>query len=150
MTERNKIIINYFPPKNSWEENYSKIIELGKKLPKFNEDFKQDKWLIRACQSPLWLKPEREKSGRLIFTGDSEGLITKGLLALIIAFYTNRKPEDILKDKPVFIEKLQLSQFLSARRTNGLKSLLEQILQYARAFLILSQSQKSPLLSQKS
>ena len=140
MTDRNKMIMQYFPPKNSWEKNYRKIIELGKTLPKFDEKNKQEKWLIKACQSPLWLKAEINPSGQVIFTGDSDGLITKGLLALIIEFYTKKKPEDILKSKPVFIEKLELNQFLSSRRTNGLQSVLEQILQYARVFFIILKS----------
>lgn len=137
--DRNQMIMKYFPPENSWEENYKKIIELGRKLPKFDEKDKQEKWSIPSCQSPLWLKAETNNSGNLIFTGDSDGLITKGLLALIIEFYTNKTPEEVLRDRPIFIEKLDLSQFLSTRRTNGLQALLDQILQYARAFLALSQ-----------
>lgn len=140
ISERNQSILKHFPSDNSWEEHYRKIIELGKKLPPFDEQNRQEKWLIKACQSPLWLKVDRNKTGELIFTGDSDGLITKGLLALIIKFYSKRKAEDILKDRPVFIEKLDLSQFLSSRRTNGLQAILDQILQYARAFLLISKS----------
>ena len=142
MIDRNQKIMEYFPPENSWEKNYKKIIELGKKLPKLNEQDKKDKWLIKACQSPLWLKVEIKPAGELIFTGDSEGLITKGILALVIEFYTQRKPQEILQAKLLFIEKLKLSEFLSSRRTNGLQALLDQILQYARACLILSKSSK--------
>ena len=138
--DRNKMILKHFPSENSWEENYRKIIELGKKLPKFNEVYKEDKWLIKACQSPLWLKVDKDNLDNLIFAGDSDGLITRGLLAIIIEFYTNRKAEDILKDRPVFIEKLDLVQYLSTRRTNGLQSLLNQILQYAKAYLIMSKA----------
>ena len=140
MTERNKEIMKHFSSQNSWEENYKKIIKLGIKLQKFDEKNKKEKWLIKACQSPLWLKADINDSEELIFTGDSDGLITKGLLAIIIEFYTNRKAQDILKDWPIFIEKLELSQFLSARRTNGLQALLDQIFQYARAFLMISKS----------
>ena len=138
MNNRNQIILKNFPIKNSWEENYKKIIALGKELPIFNQEDKTKKWLIEACQSPLWLKAEINTEGKVIFTGDSEGLITKGILAIIIQFYTNRNPEEILKDRPLFIEKLDLSQFLSMRRTNGLQALLDQIQQYARAFLVIS------------
>lgn len=140
MTNRNEIIINHFTSLNSWEKNYRKIIELGQKLPKFDEKNKKEKWLIKACQSPLWLKVDKNLSGQLVFTGDSDGLITKGLLALIIEFYTERNPEEILQDKPLFVKTLDLEQFLSSRRTNGLQALLDQILQYARAFLIISKS----------
>ena len=140
MTDRNKMIMRHFPPENSWEDNYKKIIELGRQLPPFDEKDKKDKWMIKACQSPLWLKAELSQSGDLIFTGDSEGLISKGLLAMIIKFYTDRKANDILKDQPVFVKELELSQYLSSRRTNGLQAILDQILQYARAFSIILQS----------
>ena len=140
MTERNKKIVDIFSKNQSWEENYRKIIELGKKLQKFDEQDKQEKWLIKACQSPLWLKVEKDSSDKLLFTGDSEGLITKGILALVITFYNERSPREILTDKPLFIEKLELSQYLSSRRTNGLQALLDQILQYAKVFLMISKS----------
>lgn len=141
MTDRNQLIMSHFPKEQSWEENYKSIIELGKKLPKFDKKEREEKWLIKACQSPLWLKVEfNPKSKELFFTGDSEGLITKGILAMIIQFYTQRTAQEILESRPEFIEKLELNQYLSAQRTNGLQALLEQIFQYARAFLAISQS----------
>ena len=140
MLSRNQEIMKYFPPQNSWDENYKTIIGLGKKLPAFDKTNKQEKWLIKACQSPLWLKVDIKAGGELLFSGDSEGLISKGLLALFIEFYNNRKPEEILKDKAQFIEDLKLSQYLSARRTNGLQSMRDQILKYAKVFLMLSKS----------
>ena len=145
MLSRNHRLIKHFPSQNTWEENYKKIIGLGQNLPAFDTKNKQEKWLIKACQSPLWLKAEINSSGELVFTGDSEGLISKGLLALIIEFYNHRKPEEILEDRPQFIQDLNLSQYLSARRTNGLQAILNQILKYAKVFLILSKS-KQPAL----
>ena len=142
MISRNEKIMNHFSFETSWEGRYKKIIDLGKKLNGFCEEDKKEKWQIKACQSPLWLKVEKNKAGHLVFTGDSEGLITKGILALVIEFYTNRRPEEILKDQPQFIKELDFQQFLSSRRTNGLQALLNQILQYAKVFLILSQSPK--------
>ena len=142
MTSRNQRIMSHFKTQDSWDENYKKIIELGKALPSFDEKNKQDKWLIKACQSPLWLKADLNSSGKIVFTGDSEGLISKGLLALIIEFYNLREPKKILEDQPQFIQELNLSQYLSVRRTNGLQSILNQILKYAKAFLILLESQK--------
>ena len=133
-----------FSSQSKWDDNYKKIIEQGKQLPAFPAKDKQDKWLIKACQSPLWLKVELNSSEELIFTGDSEGLISKGLLALIIEFYNGKKAKEILKDQPRFIQDLRLDQYLSSRRTNGLQAILNQILQYAKAFLILSQT-KQPI-----
>ena len=140
MLNRNQKIMSHFTSQNSWDENYKKIIELGKQLPNFDNTNKQEKWLIKACQSPLWLKAELNPSGEVIFTGDSEGLISKGLLALIIEFYNYKKPKEILEEPAHFIQNLNLSQYLSARRTNGLQAILNQILKYAKAFLILSQA----------
>ena len=136
MKDRNKKILNHFQDKKTWEERYKKIIDLGKKLPSFDEEFKIDKWLIPACQSPLWLKVE-EKKGLLFFTGDSEALISKGLLALAIEFYTEKSPQEILNTSPRFIKDLELETYIQARRTNGFKALIEQILQYARAFSLI-------------
>ncbi|MBC6415693.1 MAG: SufE family protein [Bdellovibrionales bacterium] len=140
MLSRNKQILKHFPNPQSWKENYKIIINLGKKLQKFNEEDRKEKWLIKACQSPLWLKADFNSNGKVILTGESLALITKGLLALVIEFYTNRKPEDILKDKPEFITSLNLSNYLTSQRTNGLQALLNQIINYAQAFLLLSQN----------
>ena len=140
MLSRNKQVLSYFPKTNSWRDNYKVIINLGKKLETFNEEDKKEKWLIKACQSPLWLKVNIDSNGQLVFTGDSEALITKGLLALMLEFYTNKTPEEILKDKPHFIQALNLSQYLTSRRTNGLQALVNQIMRYAQAVLMLSKS----------
>ena len=138
MRDRNQEILRQFPPENSWEANYRKIIHLGKQLPKFPAKDRLEKWQIKACQSPLWLKAELSPKGQALFSGDSEGLISKGLLALIITFYNGQSPKEILQTEPQFIEKLELSQYLSARRSNGLSAILDQILQYAKAFVVLS------------
>ena len=137
MDERNLKILSFFSLEDSWEKRYSKIIDLGKDLPSFSEEDKLPKWLVKGCQSRLWLKPEQNEQGILIFTGDSEALISKGLLALIIAFYSHQKPGDILKSELKFVETLKLSQHLTPNRTNGLYALVRQILTYARAFQLM-------------
>ena len=137
MEDRNQKIVSPFPPADSWENRYSKIIELGRKLQPFSEKDKVQKWLVKGCQSPLWLKPEQNKQGLLIFTGDSEGLISKGILALMIIFYSHQKPADILKSDLKFVETLDLPQGLTPGRTNGLYALVRQILSYARAFQLM-------------
>jgi len=134
---RNTDIINLFEKSVSWEEKYQKIISLGKHLPFFPEENKTDNLLITACQSRLWLKADLNQKGQVIFTGDSEGLITKGLLAIMIQFYSGQTPEDILKSQPYFLKTLNLSQYLSLNRTNGLQSLIHQIQSYAKAFMLL-------------
>ena len=135
---RNQRILNRFSSESSWEERYKIIISMGKALPPFAEKDRLPERLIKGCQSRLWLKAEISGKGEVVFTGDSEGLITKGILALMIDFYSLRSPEEILRSKALFLEQLELAQYLSSRRTNGLQSLLDQIKNYAKAFFILS------------
>ena len=137
MEDRNKKVLSFFPLEDSWEKRYSKIIALGRDLPVFSKEDRVSKWLVKGCQSQLWLKPEQSEQGLLIFTGDSDGLISKGILAVMIAFYSHQKPMDILNSELKFMETLKLSQHLTPGRTNGLYSLVRQILAYARAFQIM-------------
>ena len=129
--------MNHFPEEASWEQRYKKIILLGKKLPKFPEENKIKDFLINGCQAQLWLKAEFQ-NGKVILSGDSDGLITKGLLALMLEYCSNKAPQEILDLDFAFIEKLNLSQYLTARRTNGLQSLIDQIRNYAKAFYLLN------------
>ena len=137
MEDRNKKILNLFPIEDSWEKKYSKIIELGRKLPVFSEENRIPKWFVKGCQSRLWLKGERDENGLVIFTGDSDGLISKGILALMIVFYSHQKPEDILQTELKFIESLELSQHLTPGRVGGLYALVRTMLSYAKAFYII-------------
>ena len=135
--DSNQLIMNHFPEEASWEQRYKKIILLGKKLPKFPEENKIKDFLINGCQAQLWLKAEFQ-NGKVILSGDSDGLITKGLLALMLEYCSNKTPQEILDLDFAFIEKLNLSQYLTARRTNGLQSLIDQIRNYAKAFYLLN------------
>ena len=148
MEDRNQKILSRFPPKSPWEERYKTIISMGQALSPFDEKDKLPNRLVKGCQSLLWLKAEwlkaeKGRPGRVAFTGDSEALITKGILALMIEFYSLRGPEEILRAKPLFLDQLDLASYLSSRRTNGLQSLLDQIRSYGRAFFILSKSAAS-------
>ena len=134
---RNAEILLLFPENLSWEEKYKKIISLGRELPAFSEDYKTQNLLITSCQSQLWLKAELNQKGELVLSGDSDGLITKGLLAIMIRFYSHQQPEDIVNVQPEFLKSLNLTQYLSLKRTNGLQSLINQIRNYAKTFLLL-------------
>lgn len=136
--DRNQKILELFPKNWSWEERYKKIIALGKELEPFDKNRKQDKFLIKSCQSRLWLFAELNSQGNVIFTGDSDALITKGILALFILFYSERAPQEILQADPSFLKELELAQYLSLKRANGLPALIQQIQNYAQAFLILN------------
>lgn len=136
---RNLEVLEQFENLHSWEDRYGKIISMGRELPSFPEQDKEDKWLVKGCQSRLWLKPEF-KNGKIIFSGDSDALISKGILALMIFFYSNRAPSDILEDKASFLTKLDLNQNLSSHRAQSAASLNKQILQYAQVFILVKKA----------
>ena len=116
-----------------WEGRYKHLIEMGKDLPKMNEDFKIDANKIKGCQSQVWLMAEL-KDGLVYFHADSDASIVKGIVALLVFVYSGASPEEILSTKPTFLEEIGLREHLSMSRANGLTSMLKQISFYAMAF----------------
>ena len=143
--DREKKILQLFSESHSWEDTYKIIINLGKSLSNLKESDKTSERIVQGCTAKIWLKVERDPKGLLIFTGDGdrEALISRGLLALMLEFYSHSRPEEILKRKPLFLEKLKLDKHLSPSRVNGLKSLIQQIYQYAQAHVILDSQDKT-------
>ena len=136
--EREKYILNSFVKDHSWEEKYRRIIHWGNQMNQTLPDSQKiDDLLVRGCQSKVWLLAVSENQ-KVIFKGDSDALITKGLVSLMIYFYSNSSPKDILKQPPSFINKLDLLNHLTPSRGNGLKALLLQIQNYSKAFLLLT------------
>lgn len=138
--DRNQEMLKLFPKSASWEEHYKGIIFLGKELKPFPEKEKLPTLLVKGCVAKVWLKASLNEKGEVELSGDGEkeALISRGLLALMMAFYSGRRPEDILKSEPLFLKELDLGRHLSPSRTNGLNSLIKQIRSYAQAFLLLS------------
>lgn len=116
-----------------WPERYKHIIRLGARLPEFPEEARTDANLVRGCQSQVWLIAE-EKDGKIIFRADSDAAITKGLVALMVRFYSGHSPDTILNTPPDFINKIGMAQHLSPTRANGLASMIKQMKIYALAF----------------
>jgi len=116
-----------------WMEKYELIIQLGKELPLIDEQYKTDDNIIRGCQSRVWLHPEY-KEGRMFFLADSDALITKGLVAMIVRVLSGHTPKEIADADVYFIDKIGLRNHLSPTRSNGLLSMLKQIKLYAVAF----------------
>ena len=135
--ERHQKILQSFEKDKDWESKYKRIIQWGKTLAPLPEDFRQSKYLIQGCQSQVWLYPELKKS-QLILQGDSDALITKGLLALMIYFYSDTPVEQVIGRKPEFIEELKLVHHITRTRVQGLSALLDQIQRYAQAFYIMN------------
>lgn len=126
-------IISDFSVMGSWEDKYEYIIQLGKELPLIAEEFKTPDNLIKGCQSRVWLHTEL-KDGKLFFTGDSDAVITKGLVSLMIYVLSGHTPQDIAAANIHFIDAIGLSSHLSPTRSNGLLSMLKQMKLYAIAY----------------
>ena len=119
---------------NDWTEKYEYIIDLGKSLPIINDTFKTSANTIKGCQSKVWLYAEYINN-KLIFTADSDAIITKGIVAVLIRVFSNQSPKDIVDAKADFIEEIGLKQHLSQTRANGLSSMIKQIKLYAVGYL---------------
>ena len=119
---------------NDWTEKYEYIIDLGKSLPVINDTFKTSDNTIKGCQSKVWLYAEYINN-KLIFTADSDAIITKGIIAILIRVFSNQSPKDIVDAKADFIEEIGLKQHLSQTRANGLSSMIKQIKLYAVGYL---------------
>jgi cysteine desulfuration protein SufE len=126
-------IIEEFSFFDDWMDKYNLLIDLGKELPVIDPKFKVKDFLIEGCQSKVWLHPEYD--GKLItFTADSDAIITRGIVALLIKVLSDRTPDEIIATDLYFIDKIGLRQNLSPTRSNGLLSMVRQIKLYAMAF----------------
>ncbi|HNY07047.1 MAG TPA: SufE family protein [Bacteroidales bacterium] len=126
-------VISEFNQFDNWMDRYNYLIELGKSLPLIDEKFKTDNNLISGCQSRVWLHAVYE-DGLIKFSADSDAVITKGIIALLVRVLSNQSPDDILNAPLTFIDSLELKDHLSPNRSNGLTSMLKQIKLYALAF----------------
>jgi cysteine desulfuration protein SufE len=135
-------LISDFSMMENWMDKYEYIIQLGKELPLIDEKYKTPDNLIKGCQSQVWLHTELV-DGKLVFTADSDAVITKGLISLMITVLSNHTPKEINEAELYFIEEIGLTSHLSPTRSNGLVSMLKQMKMYAFAFGAQSQSHKN-------
>jgi cysteine desulfuration protein SufE len=126
-------IIEEFEVFNDWMDKYNFLIELSKGLPAINPKYKTNEYLIEGCQSKVWLHAELE-GDKIKFTADSDAIITKGIIALLIRVMSNRKPEDIMHADLYFIDRIGLKENLSPTRSNGLFAMIKQMKLYALAY----------------
>ena len=126
-------IIDEFSMFDDWMQRYEYIIDLGKNLPLINEEFKTDENIIKGCQSKVWLHGEQNED-KIIFTADSDAILTKGIIAILIRVFSNQKASDILNADMDFIDEIGLKEHLSPTRANGLVSMIKNIKMYALAF----------------
>ena len=116
-----------------WTQRYEYMIELSKGLEKMDEQMKNDQNIIKGCQSKVWLHAEMNE-GKIKFLADSEAIITRGIIAILLTIFNNRTPNEIIESDTNFIEKIGLKEHLSPNRANGLYSMIKQIKFYAIAF----------------
>lgn len=119
-------IIEEFELLDNWEQKYEYIIDLGKKLPALPENEKTEDRIIKGCQSRVWLKSEL-KDGKIHYTADSDAIIVRGLLSLLLRVYNQQDPKEIVSAEPEFIDKIGMSQHLAQTRSNGLRAMVKQM-----------------------
>jgi cysteine desulfuration protein SufE len=125
-------IVEEFSLFDSWLERYEYIIELGKNLPGIGPEKHTAQYRVPGCQSQVWFDARRQ-DGRVVFEADSDAMIVRGLIALLLRVYSGRTPDAILATSPQFLEKIELGSHLSGNRANGLVAMVKRIHDYARA-----------------
>lgn len=135
--EKQQELIDDFAFLSDWEQKYEYIIDLGKELRGLPEEKKKEDILIKGCQSQVWLDAEL-RDGKIFFLADSDGILPKGIISLLVGVYSGHTAEEILDSDFDFISKIGLQEFLSPSRANGLASMIKQIKFYAVAYQLKS------------
>jgi cysteine desulfuration protein SufE len=134
VNSRQDEVIDEFDMFSDWMEKYEHIIEIGKNLSPMEEEDKVDENLIKGCQSRVWLSAKLNSEGEVIFSADSDAIITKGLVALMVHILSGSKASDIAAADLYFLEKTGLHEHLSSTRSNGLASMVKQMKMYGLVF----------------
>ena len=127
-------IIEEFEFFDDWMDKYEYLISMGKTLPLVRAQFKTDENLIKGCQSRVWLHSDVDSAGRVMFTGDSDAIITKGIISMLIRVLSGHQPLEIAKSELYFVEKIGLKDHLSPTRSNGLSYMMQKMKMYGLAY----------------
>ena len=127
-------VIEEFELFDDWMDKYQQLIELGGELPAFPDSYKTEQNLIDGCQSRVWLQADLDAEGRVILQAESDALIVKGIIALLLRVLSGHSPQEILSTELYFIDRIGLAEHLSPTRSNGLLSMIRQVRAYALAF----------------
>lgn len=133
LREEQDNIISEFEVFNDWLDKYDYLISLGNDLPAIDPVYKTDEYIINGCQSRVWLKADL-KDGKIVFTADSDAIITKGIISLLIRVLSNRPPEEVMNSDLYFIDRIGLRENLSPTRSNGLLAMIKKMKLYALAY----------------
>lgn len=134
--EKEKEIIEEFANFEDWMDKYSYIIEIGNSCPIIEEKEKTENNLIKGCQSRVWVSAKLDENGLMQITADSDAVITKGIITLLLRVFNNQKPQDVYSAELNFVDEIGLKSHLSPTRSNGLLSMIKQIKLYALAFSV--------------
>ena len=134
INEQQDEIIAELSDLDDWMDRYAYIIDLGNALPPIDEQYKTPQHIIEGCQSRVWLNAELSDEGKVVFTADSDAIIVKGIISMLIEVLSNHTPDEILNADLYFIDRIGLSEHLSPTRSNGLLAMVKQIRMYALAF----------------
>lgn len=137
--ETQKNIVEDFAQLQDWEDRYAHIIKLGRELPEMDEELKNEKNKLDGCQSQVWIKADLE-DGKVKLQADSDAMIVKGLIAIVIKAYSGHTPEEILSTPPDFIKEIGIDNHLSPTRKNGLGAMLKQIQMFAFTYKAMQQN----------
>ena len=133
ISEAQEEIVQEFSMFDDWMQRYEYMIELGKSLPLIDLQYKNEDYIIKGCQSKVWVHADLEDN-KLVFTADSDAIITMGIIAILIRVFSHQHPDAILEANTDFIDKIGLKEHLSPTRANGLVSMIKQLKMYAIAF----------------
>ncbi len=137
LKQRSQKISEQFSGLQSWEDRYKKIIDMGKQLPDMPDELKTEDHKVRGCQSQVWLHARLNDQGQIVFQGDSDALLVRGLVAMLLQIYSGATPQEIITTQPDFLKDIGFEGNLSPSRANGLFSMIKQIRYYATAFAML-------------
>jgi cysteine desulfuration protein SufE len=139
LTETQNNIVEEFARFTKWEDKYKHIITIGKTLPELPEEYRTETNKVTGCQAHVWLHADF-KDGLVHFYADSDAMIVKGLIALLLRLFSDRSPQEILETQPDFIQQIGMDRHLSMNRSNGLAAMVKQIKLYALVFQSLNQN----------
>ena len=141
ISELQEQVVSEFSLFDDWMDKYNYLIEMGKSIPVIDQSYKTDQYVITGCQSKVWLHADY-KDGKIFFSADSDAIITKGIVNLLIRVLSGHTPDEILNADMDFIDKVGLREHLSPTRSNGLTSMVKQMKLYALAFKTKSESNR--------
>jgi cysteine desulfuration protein SufE len=133
LSDRTTQIKERFLRFHDWEDRYKELINLGKHLSDYPEEKRDEKYKIKGCQSQVWLYPEY-REGKVFFFADSDAVLVKGIVGLLVSVYSDATPDEILTTKPDFLKEVGITEHLSMNRSNGLAAMMKQIQMYAVVF----------------